>query len=96
MEQWEREEERIIKREHELRQNAKPLSQEQQQKNIRNNWMEVTDENGNKHYEPLFDNSFFIDASNMNVEDNSVPKFIIVLIVVVFVSITATLLFMFM
>lgn len=58
--------------------------------------MEVTGEDGNKHYEPLFDNPFFIDAPNINVEDNSVPKFVIVLIVVVFASVAASLLFMFM
>lgn len=73
MEQWEKDQERIIKREHELRNcGYVPISEEQQRKNMERNWMEITDENGNKHYEPLIDNHLYIDLSRSG--SSSVPK----------------------
>ena len=90
MEQWEREEENIIKREQQLRKNYVPLSEEQQKKNINSNWMEFIDEDGNKTYEPLIDNSLFIDASDMKIPKEKlpfVPVFLIFLIVIIVICI---------
>lgn len=93
MEQWEREEENIIKREKYIRDNYVPISEEQQKKNMSQNWMEVVDEDGNKHYEPLIDNCMFIDASNLKVSDHDkkgstdVFRIIASVLVVVFIQI---------
>ena len=51
MEQWEKEQEAIIRREHAL-QKKKPKSVKQQQRIMRKNWIETTDAHGNLHYVP--------------------------------------------
>jgi hypothetical protein len=85
MELHEKIEEDIIKREKAMRENYVPLSQVQQERNISNNWMEVIDENGNKHYEPKFDDIIYIDASNMQVPKSGLPVSVFVLILVALV-----------
>jgi Flp pilus assembly protein TadB len=86
MDQWEREQERIIKESHELQRNHISLSASQQKKNMQQNWMEVRDKDGNVRYEPLFDDVKYIDASNMYIpEEKHFPVFIIVIIVVFYI-----------
>lgn len=58
MDHWEREQERIILRQKELEENARPLSDKQIRKNISRNWVEVIDDEGNKHYYPRTDRRF--------------------------------------
>jgi hypothetical protein len=81
MEFWEQEQERIIKEQQELSKNHVKLTEEQIQKNIDRNWMEFVDEDGNKYYEPLIDNTFFIDASDMKIPKEKSTLGIILLIV---------------
>jgi hypothetical protein len=95
MELHEKIEEDIIKRENAIRKNHVPLSQEKQRRNISNNWMEIIDENGNKHYEPKFDDIIFIDASNMQVPKSGLPVFAIVLILVALVILALIVYFFF-
>jgi hypothetical protein len=80
MDQWEREYERAIKEQH-RNQYHQSLTQEQQNRNMKNNWMEVCDPDGSVHYEPLFDSPVYIDASEMFVPDEeSTPLFLKVLL----------------
>ena len=51
MDQWEKEQEEIIRHEHAL-QKKKPKSAKQQQRFMRKNWIETTDAHGNLHYVP--------------------------------------------
>jgi hypothetical protein len=83
MEFWEQEQERIIKEEYEIRKNHVSISEEQQKKFMDRNWMEFTDENGNKHYEPIIDNSYFIDLSDIEVPKESFPIWIVLLVVLI-------------
>jgi hypothetical protein len=84
MDRWEQEQERIIKEQHELTKNHVKLTEEQIQKNIDRNWMEFVDENGNKYYEPLIDNTFFIDASDMKIPKEK-SRFGMILLIVLLV-----------
>jgi hypothetical protein len=80
MDQWEKEYERAIKEQHQ-NQFHQSISQEQQKKNMKNNWMEIRESDGSVHYEPLFDSPVFIDASNMVVpEEETTPLFLKVLL----------------
>jgi hypothetical protein len=81
MEFWEQEQERIIKEQHDLNKNHVKLTEEQIKKNIDRNWMEFVDEDGNKYYEPLIDNTFFIDASDMKIPKERSTLGIIFLII---------------
>jgi hypothetical protein len=94
MELHEKIEEDIIKRENAIRKNHVPLSQAQQ-RNISNNWMEVIDENGNKHYEPKFDDIIYIDASNMQAPKSGLSVSAIVLFLVALVILALIVYFFF-
>jgi hypothetical protein len=83
MEFWEQEQERIIKEEYEIRKNHVPISKEQQRKFMNRNWIEFTDEDGNKHYEPISDNSYFVDLSNIEVPKEPFPVWIVLLVVLI-------------
>jgi Flp pilus assembly protein TadB len=86
MDQWEREQERIIKESHELQRNHISLSASQQKKNMQQNWMEVRDKDGNVRYEPLFDDVKYIDASNMYIpEEEHTPVFLVVILVAFYI-----------
>lgn len=93
MDRWEQEQEEIIKREHDLQRHAQSLTDEQIRKNIELNWMEVIDENGNKHYEPLFDNAFRFDSIASKPKKESFFKGRILFIICVLLVVPYALLF---
>jgi hypothetical protein len=96
MDRWEQEQERIIKEQHELNKNHVKLTQDQIQKNIDRNWMEFVDDDGNKYYEPLIDNSYFIDLSDMEIpKEKSSWGMVLLIVLLVFVGIVLCSFFLF-